>query len=481
MTDELKQVSGEPETGAESEAMDNPAAQAVEVSAVEGSAGADSVVGQAPRVITPPPAGETDVVRLNPGERFELAANPATVQLVVDGNNLVMGFDLDGDGEPDSFVIFEDLVLASGSGNPPVLMVAGEPIGMDLLLSNAVALAQAEAAGAAPLETAVGEATGGGNNVYSDNLGDAIDLLVAQGVIPPVELQFGLIELEDQIVDLPDEPPVADPVLTPASQPGEEGELPPGLETALNNLLLVEETVAVADDNLPGSVQYVTFSLSETTTVRISANSTELDPQIYLFNDDGALDVADFISTDDDGGPGLNSLLEITLPAGDYIVAVSDFALDLNEAVAGINGLATTPGDVTVTVTAAPDEEDIVFFKQLDVDGSIGDDDSGIIADFGGADNETSLENLVFTLQSEPTFGQLILVTAGGDTSFLTPGDTFSSEDTVWWIATNDQIANFLAQPGAPEFLPDVDFLYNVTDEAGNSAPAPGCARKLAI
>src|SRR3546814_15549653 len=34
----------------------------------------------------------------------------------------------------------------------------------------------------------------------SDNLGDAIDLLVAQGVIPPVQLEFGLIELEDEIL-----------------------------------------------------------------------------------------------------------------------------------------------------------------------------------------------------------------------------------------------------------------------------------------
>src|SRR3546814_15234353 len=41
---------------------------------------------------------------------------------------------------------------------------------------------------------------GGGVTEYSDNLGDAIDLLVAQGVIPPVQLAFGLIELEDEIL-----------------------------------------------------------------------------------------------------------------------------------------------------------------------------------------------------------------------------------------------------------------------------------------
>ena len=62
-------------------------------------------------------------------ERFELAANPATVSLVVDGNNLVLGFDLDTNGTPDSFVILEDLVMAAAGDNPPVLMVAGQPIG----------------------------------------------------------------------------------------------------------------------------------------------------------------------------------------------------------------------------------------------------------------------------------------------------------------------------------------------------------------
>src|SRR3546814_19690878 len=41
---------------------------------------------------------------------------------------------------------------------------------------------------------------GGGVTEYSDNLGDAIDLLVAQGVIPPVQLEFGLIELEAEIL-----------------------------------------------------------------------------------------------------------------------------------------------------------------------------------------------------------------------------------------------------------------------------------------
>src|SRR3546814_17432668 len=100
-------------------------------------------MGQVARLINPPPAGQTDVVRLAPGERFELATNPAAVNLAVDGDNLILGFDLDGNGTPDSFVILEDLVLAAGGGHPPVLMVAGEPIGVDLLIGNAQEIGRA--------------------------------------------------------------------------------------------------------------------------------------------------------------------------------------------------------------------------------------------------------------------------------------------------------------------------------------------------
>src|SRR3546814_12275329 len=137
----------------------------------------------------------SDVCSSDLGERFELATNPAAVNLAVDGDNLILGFDLDGNGTPDSFVILEDLVLAAGGGNPPVLMVAGEPIGVDLLIGNAQAFAQIDQGGpGASLATAAGDTgpQGGGVTEYSNTLGDAIHLLVAQGRISPDQLEFGL-------------------------------------------------------------------------------------------------------------------------------------------------------------------------------------------------------------------------------------------------------------------------------------------------
>lgn len=114
---------------------------------------------------------------------------------------------------------------------------------------------------------------------------------------------------------------------------------------------------------------------------------------------------------------------------------------------------------------------DVAFYKQLTVDGIIGDSDFSV-ADFGGSDAETSLENLVFTLTSDPSpIGSLLLVTEGGDTSFLSVGDTFTSADTVWWYAMEDDVAAF-SEENEIYNLPNVNFDYSVTDEDGESADA---------
>src|SRR3546814_6461256 len=73
----------------------------------------------------------------------------------------------------------------------------------DLLVSQALALAGQEES---PLDVAAGnDALGGGGSAYDDNLGSILDLLIAQGVIPPTALQFGLIDLEDDPVGFNDE------------------------------------------------------------------------------------------------------------------------------------------------------------------------------------------------------------------------------------------------------------------------------------
>src|SRR3546814_1552343 len=102
-----------------------------------------------------------------------------------------------------SRIVFLDLVTIAEGGDAPAFQIAGVDIGSEVLLGQALALAGQDDV---PLEdVAAGpEAQGGGASTYSDNLGDVLDLLAAQGVIPPVEFQFGLIEPESEVPLLTD-------------------------------------------------------------------------------------------------------------------------------------------------------------------------------------------------------------------------------------------------------------------------------------
>ncbi|NIA72502.1 type I secretion C-terminal target domain-containing protein [Pelagibius litoralis] len=158
---------------------------------------ARQVIGQAvePQVLSRPAAGQSVVVEYGPGQPFVLNFDPSAAQVLIDGDDLVVGFDDDGDGSIDSRLVFENLASDQGAAGGPVFQVAGTEIGSDILVSQALALADP---GQNTIETAAGAGPqGGGATQYNDNLGEIIDLLAAQGVIPPTALQFGLIELED--------------------------------------------------------------------------------------------------------------------------------------------------------------------------------------------------------------------------------------------------------------------------------------------
>ncbi|WP_419904078.1 hypothetical protein [Kiloniella sp.] len=438
-----------------------------------------------------PPIGTTQTYQSLPGQRLELSFDATQAAATVEGPDLILSFDLDADGTPESQIIFQGLAGDFDAGQSPQLVIDGTEVASEQLIN--LVLAQA---GDLPLETAAGAGAGpagGGGNRYDDNLGSIIDLLNAQGVIPPTELEFGLPEPVPDIVPLVENsPPLADNVVTPVqfNFGGEGGEyegsnLPEDLIDALENVegggIIAQEAVFVSDGGESGSVQYVSFTLTEPTAVKIETDGPTIDPQIYLLEDDGERSLDDILATDDDDGPPAgswyNSIIETgdeigILPPGDYIVAVSDFHLSEDEAVSGVNGgEGGDSGLVTITVTelgVVLDDSDIVMFKQLDVDGTIGDDDGGVIGTFGGSDGETPLESLVFTLESLPQYGTLLLVTEDGS-SIMGIGDTFDSTDTVWWFATEDQIENYLEE-NEQQFLPNPTFDYSVTDEDGGVA-----------
>lgn len=104
-----------------------------------------------------------------------------------------------------------------------------------------------------------------------------------------------------------------------------------------------------------GSIGYSYFTVHQSTTVTITTDGPTIDPQLFLFSNDGTLSLDDFITTNDDGwtpaGAFYNSIITITLAPGDYIAAVSDFGLTAQEVVDGLN-TNNMIGTVTLNFTA---------------------------------------------------------------------------------------------------------------------------------
>ncbi|MEJ2622881.1 MAG: DVUA0089 family protein [Candidatus Thiodiazotropha sp.] len=85
------------------------------------------------------------------------------------------------------------------------------------------------------------------------------------------------------------------------------------------------------------SVAYILFNQEATARTEINVASSRFDTFAYLFSNDGSLGISDYITRNDDGGPGLNSLISRVLGAGSYILAVSDYHFSAYEAIHGYN------------------------------------------------------------------------------------------------------------------------------------------------
>lgn len=109
----------------------------------------------------------------------------------------------------------------------------------------------------------------------------------------------------------------------------------------------------------PGSVQYVAFDVTGAGTFNIGAEGSATlgalyneDPEIYLFSN--SLSLANLIGVDDDGGEGYNALISnISLALGHYILAVSEFQFEIDEAIAGVNADSVQdPGLVRISISS---------------------------------------------------------------------------------------------------------------------------------
>ncbi|WP_085902206.1 DUF5801 repeats-in-toxin domain-containing protein [Kiloniella majae] len=155
---------------------------------------------QGPINILEPTRGEVRLITTNQGDVFDLQFEPSSASSSIQENDFILEFDTNSDGTSDAQLVFRNLVTQANTDNSPTLIIGGVEVSADQLLSRIVALSEGEAT----LETAAGadsDVSGGGNNLYSDNLGNIIDLLIAQGVIDPTELSFGLFSTIDENTD----------------------------------------------------------------------------------------------------------------------------------------------------------------------------------------------------------------------------------------------------------------------------------------
>ncbi|HIP80229.1 MAG TPA: hypothetical protein EYH07_17450, partial [Kiloniellaceae bacterium] len=152
---------------------------------------------QAAVEIAAPEAGETITIVSEPGAVYALDVLAEDARFQVDGEDIVLVFDADGDGTADSRIVFLKLAGMADEADPPLLQVAGVDYDVSALLAVALSLPEGAEPGSLPqtpsgppAETAGGEgsaaAKGGGATQYQDNLGEtvvseAIDALAGVG------------------------------------------------------------------------------------------------------------------------------------------------------------------------------------------------------------------------------------------------------------------------------------------------------------
>ena len=152
---------------------------------------------QAAVEVAAPKAGEIITIVSEPGAVYALDVLAEDARFLVDGEDIVLIFDADGDGTADSRIVFLELAGMADEADAPLLQVAGVDYDVSALLEVALSLPEGAEPGSLPqtpagppAETAGGEsspaAKGGGATQYQDNLGEtavseAIDALGGVG------------------------------------------------------------------------------------------------------------------------------------------------------------------------------------------------------------------------------------------------------------------------------------------------------------
>lgn len=165
---------------------------------IQGAEGVETLVGQTGIHVQAPAVGAVMPVPIVAGQHYVFDFDPGAAKIEVMGDDLVLIFDNGGQ------IVLQGIGDIDPALEAPVFEIAGVDVPASVIYQQAVALAEptSPSEDQPTLETAAGadetgSQEGTGETRYSDDTGEAIALLGMQGVIPGVEREFGLIELEN--------------------------------------------------------------------------------------------------------------------------------------------------------------------------------------------------------------------------------------------------------------------------------------------
>ncbi|MCE9662190.1 type I secretion C-terminal target domain-containing protein, partial [Halomonas sp. M5N1S17] len=168
-----------------------------------------------------------------------------------------------------------------------------------------------------------------------------------------------------------------------------------------NELFNGPVTQAMLDDGL-----VVTITDLENSDTAVSVTATVTDP-------------AGNSDTDSDNG-----VIDTSTPIADPVLSTAEIFTDSDETPEGVETIPLLFR--TFTVGGGVDED-----EKGETIPTVHEDDPSL----GGKDNETTEENLVFTLHSLPSYGTLYINVNGSGYEVADVGTEFTSESTLYWAA----------------------------------------------
>ncbi|AGH81501.1 hypothetical protein PCNPT3_07815 [Psychromonas sp. CNPT3] len=112
---------------------------------------------------------------------------------------------------------------------------------------------------------------------------------------------------------------------------------------------VITTDVFVTESDKAGSVPRLYFTVTKAGDFsfdalgsRLLGDTFNIDPMMYIFKNDGALDSNDFLAMNDDSN-GKDSHIDLTLSVGNYLIAVSEYFFEMDNVISGIDDSISDP------------------------------------------------------------------------------------------------------------------------------------------